>query len=253
MCLILFAYRVHPEYPLIVTANRDEFYHRKTRSAQWWPEAPHLLGGKDLEADGTWLGISQTGRFAAVTNIREPHITSPAPCSRGLLPRRYLEEELDNKTFSGLLEQTKDQYLGYNLIYGNIGRLNYYSNRSDRLTILKPGIYGLSNAQLDTAWPKVVSGKSHLTRLLEDVELKTEKLLEVLASTAIARNDQLPQTGVSLDWERKLSAIRIIGPEYGTRSSTAVLIDKIGKIIFHEKTLAPTIKEEIKISFQHDK
>jgi len=249
MCLILLAYQIHPEYPLIVAANRDEFLHRGTRPAQWWPEAPQLLAGKDLEADGTWMGVSMTGRFAAITNVREPDVTTPAPCSRGLLPRRYLEEEIDDQHFAGLLHQTKNQYLGYNLLFGNSKRLYYYSNRLDRLDTLTPGIYGLSNAQLDTPWPKIETGKQLLRKQLTATELETEKILEILTSTELFSDDRLPATGVSIEWERKLSAIRITGSDYGTRSSTALLITRDNRVDFHERTLLPS-ETDFVASFQ---
>ncbi len=249
MCLILLAYQIHPEYPLVVAANRDEFLHRGTLPAQWWSEAPQLLAGKDLEADGTWMGVSLSGRFAAITNVREPHVTTPAPCSRGLLPRRYLEEEIDDQHFASLLYQTKYQYLGYNLLFGNSKRLYYYSNRLDRLDTLAPGIYGLSNAQLDTPWPKIETGKQLLSEQLTATELKTEKILEILTSTEIVSDDRLPATGVSIEWERKLSAIRITGSDYGTRSSTALIIARDNRVDFHERTLLPS-EADFVASFQ---
>lgn len=235
MCLILLAYQVHPEYPLIVAANRDEFHHRPTQPAQWWPEAPQLLAGKDLQADGTWMGISKTGRFAAITNVREPHVTTTASCSRGLLPRRYLEEDLEDQQFARILQQTKNQYHGYNLLFGTSERLFYFSNRQARWQPLTPGIYGLSNAQLNTPWPKVETGKFLLEDHIAKVNLHTESLLDILATKTIASDDCLPSTGVSLEWERRLSAIHITGPDYGTRSSTALTIERQQQVNFHKK------------------
>jgi uncharacterized protein with NRDE domain len=250
MCLILFAYHSHPVYPLILAANRDEFYQRKTLNAHWWSECPDLLAGRDLEAGGTWMGVTRTGRVAAVTNVREPQMTSPAPCSRGLLTRRYLEEDLDDERFSGLLQQTQDQYRGYNLLFGNFSKLHYYSNRGNKPALLSPGIYGLSNAQLDTPWPKVQQGKKSLIKLLDTSRLDTEKLHTILESKEIVVDNLLPSTGVSLDWERKLSAICISGPDYGTRSSTVLLIDQQGSVQFHEKILAPEPAREFRCNFQ---
>lgn len=250
MCLILFAYRCHPEYPLILAANRDEYYQRDTRAAHWWPGRPELLAGKDLEAGGTWLGITREGRIAALTNVREPHLTAPASCSRGLLTRRYLEEEIESKRFCGLLQETWDQYRGYNLIFGDIGSLHFFSNRGNKPRRLTPGIYGLSNAQLDTPWPKVQKGKELLRKQLAKPWQETSELLDILAATEVAEDSQLPSTGVGLELERRLSAIRIIGPDYGTRCSTALVIDRQGQVRFHEKPLAPDPGEEVRIQFK---
>jgi len=245
MCLILLAFQARPDFPLVVAANRDEFHLRGTRPAQWWPDAPQLLAGKDLEGGGTWMGVSKTGRFAAITNVREPRTTSPAPCSRGLLPRLYLEEEIDDQHFISLLRQTRDQYLGYNLLFGDSERLHYYSNRHDQRQTLAAGIYGLSNAQLDTPWPKVETGKQLLSQQLTLPELNTERLLETLTSPEIASDDRLPETGVSREWERRLSAIRITGPGYGTRSSTVLLISNNKQVDFHERNLPPTESDHL--------
>jgi len=253
MCLILFAYRCHPEYPLILAANRDEYHQRDTLGAHWWPERPDLLAGKDLEAGGTWMGITRSGRFAAVTNVREPHLTAPAPCSRGWLTRRYLEEELENTRFCGLLQETSDQYLGYNLIFGSLDELFYFSNRNNQARQLSPGIYGLSNARLDTPWPKVVQGKKQLQKQLAKPKFTTGDLLKILAASEVAEDTLLPSTGVNLELERRLSAICITGPDYGTRSSTALLIDQQGQVQFHERPLAPEPGEDIRFTFQLSK
>lgn len=252
MCLILFAYHCHPDYPLVLAANRDEYYQRQTLRAHWWPECPDLLAGKDLEAGGTWMGMTRRGRFAAVTNVREPHLTAPASCSRGLLTRRYLEEDIDTRRFCGLLQETWNQYRGYNLIFGEVNELFYFSNRGGQPVQLKPGFYGLSNAQLDTPWPKVIRGKQLLKHQLAEKQLDSSKLLSILASTDQAEDTQLPTTGVSLEWERRLSAIRITGPVYGTRCSTALIIDRHRHVIFQERQLAPEPGEEIRFSFHLD-
>lgn len=250
MCLILFAYRCHSQYPLILAANRDEFYQRPTSAAHWWPDTPDLLAGQDLEAGGTWMGMNRQGRFAAVTNVREPQVITPSACSRGLLPRRYLEEGLDNERFCGLLQETWDQYRGYNLLFGTTASLYYFSNRDKQPLRLQPGVYGLSNAQLDSPWPKVVKGKYLLSQLLDQPELTTSDLLQALSRTEIARDDELPSTGLSLEWERTLSAICIQSPDYGTRSSTSLLIDGRGQVQFHERQLAPEPGKETRIRFK---
>ncbi len=166
------------------------------------------------------------------------------------MTRRYLEEEINDIRFSSLLQQTKDQYRGYNLLFGHIDQLHYFSNRNDQLTTLTPGIYGLSNARLDTPWPKVQAGKQLLKTQLKETELKADELIKVLSSTATIPDNQLPATGVSLEWERKLSAICITGPGYGTRSSTALIVDRNGNVDFHETTRVPEPPTDKRFNFQ---
>lgn len=251
MCLIILACQAHPKYPLIIAANRDEFIVRSTREAHWWPEANNLFAGKDLVAGGTWMGVTTNGKFSAVTNVREPQFRQPTPRSRGELPLHYLKKELPNEQFSDLLAATREQYQGYNLLYGKSDELYYFSNRGAQPPRrLKTGIYGLSNAQLDTPWPKVTTAKERLKRLMSQPDITSENLLNVLSSTEIVADDHLPETGVSLDWERKLSAIRISGSEYRTRSSTVVLYDRHGKIDFHERTFLANTQSDVKISIQ---
>ena len=253
MCLILLAYLKHPEYPLIVAANRDEFYSRGTLPAHWWPETPQLFAGKDLKAQGTWMGISRNGRFAAITNVREPLRKRIAPLSRGKLPRNYLEAEISDQQFSHQLEQDKQLYQGYNLLYGTEKKLYYFSNRHCSIKSLAPGIYGLSNAQLDTPWPKVETARALFRNELSSQTLTSERLLDILSSPATYPDSQLPDTGLSREWERKLSAIRITGQEYGTRSSTALLVKYDGEITFHERTFPPGSPKDVRISFRAGK
>ncbi|NOY13675.1 MAG: NRDE family protein [Deltaproteobacteria bacterium] len=249
MCLILFAYRYHPQYPLIVAANRDEYYTRPTAPAGWWPEHPDLLAGKDLQAGGTWLGITRRGRFAAVTNVREPLKATGRELSRGHLPRDFLQTDASNEQFGRHLMQGRSDYRGYNLIFGQPDRLHYYSNRSAKPLCLEPGIYGLSNAALNTPWPKVETGKQQLTALLCHPQIVVSALFELLSSTQIAADHQLPDTGVSLDWERRLSAIRITGPDYGTRTATLLLVNAQGQVDFFEQQVAPQPRAPNSFSF----
>lgn len=251
MCLILLAYKIHPRYPLVLAANRDEFYQRPTEPAHWWREAPDLLAGKDLQAGGTWMGLTRGGRFAAITNVREPGLKTDQAESRGLLPLQFLQGKMSARDFSVQLEQSGNRYNGYNLLFGKTDDLRYFSNRH-RQQQLQAGIYGLSNAGLNTDWPKVEWGKERLQRELERPVPTTDALLDLLSSTEIAADDQLPDTGVSPDWERLLSAICIRSKDYGTRSSTVFLIDKQGRVNFHEKQIAPHNSRETRIDFQID-
>ncbi|SHI79294.1 Uncharacterized conserved protein, contains NRDE domain [Malonomonas rubra DSM 5091] len=251
MCLILFAYKYHPRYPLVVAANRDEFYQRPTRSAHWWDEHPELLAGKDLEAGGTWMGVTRKGHFAAVTNIREPEFSTNNSLSRGLLPYNYLTQAATAKDFADILLENQNRYQGFNLLFGSGDSLYYQSNRTS-FRELSPGLYGLSNAQLDTPWPKVAKGKQKLAEQLKADELSTSNLLQILAAKDIADDETLPQTGVSLEWERLLSATCISAPEhgYGTRSSSVLLISHQGQVKLHEKTVAPSATNDAVFEFQ---
>jgi uncharacterized protein with NRDE domain len=251
MCLIAFAYQVHPEHPIILAANRDEFYSRATQNAHWWPDHPDLLAGKDLEANGTWMGVSRSGLIAAVTNVREPDKRNTASRSRGELPREFLQQQPSITDYNNYLINTQNDFQGYNLIYGSGESLWFFSNRIPEPQALAPGIYGLSNASLNTPWPKVEKIKKSLKRLLDNNNLSTPALLQMMASTSEADDSQLPSTGVSLEWERRLSAICIHKPDYGygTRSTTALIISHSEEICFHERVLAPEAETGTKITF----
>ena len=237
MCLILLALDSHPDYSLVVAANRDEFYQRPTAHAGFWPDAPGVLGGRDLLAGGTWLGLDRRGRFAAVTNFRQGQREPAAPRSRGHLVRDFLTSGVDPESYLRQAESDAALYNGFNLLVGEPGRLGYFSNREGRPRLLAPGVYGLSNHLLDTAWPKVVSGRSALQALVREraTEL-VETLLELLSDRTRPSDDLLPRTGIEEDWERLLSAAFIASDAYGTRSSTVVLVGRDGSTTFVEQS-----------------
>lgn len=224
MCLILFAYKVHPDYKLIVAANRDEFYKRPTAPAQYWEDHPEILAGRDLEKMGTWMGITRNGRFAALTNYRNPHEVADGKRSRGELVANALLYEGNMKEYMGKLIETKEQYPGYNLLAGDIDELYYFSNIGGDLQKLEPGIYGISNHLLNTDWPKVIKGKERLSKLMNgSQEGLIDELFTLLQTSDPAPDEQLPKTGVSLEMERMLSPLFISSEHYGTRSSTILL------------------------------
>ncbi len=253
MCLILLAYQCHPQYPLILAANRDEFHSRPSQAAHWWPDQPQLLAGKDLQAGGTWLGITASGRIAAVTNLRESAKAAKALHSRGLLPLNYLCGASSPEQFISTLKQSIAGYQGYNLLFGSYDNLYYFSNRQESARRLNPGIHGLSNASLNTPWPKVKNGKQRLGRLIRQPQPEMQQLLEILSSTELATDNELPATGVSLEWERQLSAIRITGAEYGTQVSTLIMIDQQGQVTFHEQPVAQSQAEPAIFHFRAEK
>jgi uncharacterized protein with NRDE domain len=235
MCLILFAHRVHPAYPLVVAANRDEWFRRPTAPAGFWPDAPEVLAGRDLEQQGTWLGVTRAGRFAALTNYRDPGANRPDAPSRGTLVSAFLRSRIPPGEYLEHLRRDASRYNGFSLLAGDGTALCYFSNRQGEVRSLTPGVYGLSNSLLDVDWPKVQSGKSRLAATL-DRRPDAAALLDILDDTGLASDALLPSTGVSLDWERRLSSLRIVADEYGTRSSTALVVGADGEVSFVERS-----------------
>lgn len=227
MCLILFANNVHPKYKLIVAANRDEFYQRPTAPAYFWEDNPEILAGRDLEKKGTWMGVTKSGRFAALTNYRNPNEVTEGKRSRGELVSDSLKHHGDIKEYMKSLGKNNELYPGYNLLSGDGDNLYYYSNVGQVLQKVTPGVYGVSNHLLNTEWPKVQAGKEGLAAILNtDHEDYVEPLLTLLQKADQAPDEKLPQTGVSLEWERILSPMFIKSEGYGTRSSTVLLMSE---------------------------
>jgi uncharacterized protein with NRDE domain len=240
MCLVLIALHSHPEYSLIVAANRDEFYDRPTAPGGFWADAPSVLAGRDLQAGGTWLGIDRRGRLAAVTNYRQGERERPAPRSRGHLVSDFLTTETGALEHMNRVRSDAGLYNGFNLIASDGGGLFYYSNREDRVRTLVPGVYGLSNHLLDTPWPKVASTKTAFDALLNGgASDLTADLFALLSDRNRPADHLLPSTGVGREWERLLSSAFIASDDYGTRSSTVVLAGRDDGIIFIERTFGP--------------
>jgi len=235
MCLILFAHRAHPDYRLVVAANRDEWFSRPTAAAGFWPDAPEVFAGRDLAQAGTWLGVTRGGRFAALTNFRDPASSRPDAPSRGALVSAFLRGRLAPAEYLEGVRGDAARYNGFSLLAGDGDSLAYFSNRADAVRELAPGIYGLSNALLDEPWPKVASGKALLGATLGGCP-NAERLLAILDDTELAPEASLPETGVGRGWERRLSARRIVGDGYGTRSSTALLVGTDGEVSFVERS-----------------
>ena len=250
MCLILFAYKAHPRYPLVVAANRDEAFSRPTQPVHWWSDRPALLAGKDLEGGGTWLGITRSGDFAALTNVRSGTPSAGKFSSRGELPLLFLDQQLSTLRFVSRLQESRTAYRGYNLLFGHYTQLQHYSNATDTVTPLQAGIHGLSNATLDTPWPKVAKGKKRLAEALRHPEPDPTELLTILEDRDIAPDQQLPATGISLELERQLSPAFIHTPNYGTRSSCLLLIDQDGQVSLLEKERAPREGSLLKHQFR---
>jgi uncharacterized protein with NRDE domain len=227
MCLITFQWQPSAENTLILSANRDEFFNRPTQTLHPWPDIEGLYAGKDLSQGGTWLGVNNSGRFAALTNHRDMTIKDPeSPISRGNLALDFLASNINPLEYLQTLEDKAEQYGGYNLIVADKNQMAYFSNRAQQAPrILTPGIYGLSNALLDSPWPKLQLAKQQLNDWLSK-KIPEQPLVGLLASTAIEEDSLLPNTGIGLATERMLSSQKIISPNYGTRCSTGLIINR---------------------------
>lgn len=250
MCLILIAYRSCPRFPLLVAANRDEFYDRPTAPLAFWDDSPHVLAGRDLLQGGSWMGVTRTGRFAAITNYRDPRWVLPGAPSRGQLVSDYLCGSEPARAYLDRLMLKAGHYNGFNLVLGDAEGLFYYSNRSDQWRALTPGLYGLSNHLLDTPWPKLERGRDALRKLLDrPIAPAPDDLLGLLTDRTPAPDRDLPDTGMPLAWERWLSPIFIEAPGYGTRSSTALLVKEGGQVCMVETTWANVSRREFRLDW----
>jgi uncharacterized protein with NRDE domain len=246
MCLIVFAWRVIPGLPLVACANRDEFYDRPATPAGPWPDAPHIIAGRDLRGGGSWMGVTKTGpngpKFAALTNIRAPDERRTDAPTRGALVADFLKGDLDAPAYLDRIAPDAQEYNGFNLILGDAAGIYWFSNRAGadprNGRALEPGIYGVSNGLLDAPWPKVVRTKATFASLLLQ-GAPEEAYFEMLADTTRAPDMRLPDTGVPLDLERELSAVCIEIPGYGTRTSTVVKVYADAEPELHERVLKP--------------
>ncbi|MFT3758028.1 NRDE family protein [Thauera sp.] len=235
MCLIVFAWQSHPDYPLVVAANRDEYLARPAAPAHWWPDAPDLLAGRDLEAGGTWMGLSRGGRFAALTNYRDPSRHIEGAPSRGALVHSALESADDAETTLKRLAGESAAYAAFNLLVGDGDRLGVLESATGAVRMLTPGIYGLSNHLLDTPWPKLLKAREGLAAMLPRLP-DDATALALLRDSTPAPDPHLPETGVSLEWERWLSPAFIRAPGYGTRCSSLLMVDRRGDTRLREWT-----------------
>jgi len=235
MCLIVFSYKQHPKYDLILAANRDEEYARPTREAKFWDEHPNILAGKDIKAGGTWFGVTRGGSFAALTNFRDPTIQKENPPSRGHLVLDYLKSLKLPAEYLTQVDNEADRYMGFSLLAGTPQQLSYYSNQQKKILQLDSGLYGLSNHLLNTPWPKVKRAKQELQKLTENEKVSVEALFDLLTDDRQAPDDSLPSTGIPKEIEKKVSPIFIKGENYGTRCSTVLLLSKEGEATFTER------------------
>jgi uncharacterized protein with NRDE domain len=241
MCLLVLAWKHHPRYRLILAGNRDEFHDRAAAPLNWWQDDPRILGGRDLKANGTWLGVARSGRFGVVTNYRDLQAPVESAPSRGQLVPRFLTGATSPKEFLDDLRGAAPRYSGFNLLVGGTRSLYYFSNRGGNApTALAPGVYGLSNHLLDTPWPKLARTRERFNALLTQPEIAPEDLFSMLADREQATGPDLPSTGLPEDWERVVSAPFIVNERYGTRCSSVLLVERTGRTILQERRFDAT-------------
>ena len=256
MCLAVIACNVHPRYALVVAANRDEYHRRPTEPAHWWKDGTGhvLLAGRDLEHGGTWLGIDRRGRYAFVTNVREAGRHDPKAPSRGSLVLRVVRDAAGVHDAVERAVQDAVRHNGFNLVAGDAGVNVFASNREAGVVTLSEGIHGVSNAGLDTPWPKLTSTKAAVAGWSDAGDRELDQLFDALANRAAASDDALPDTGITRERERLLSSPFIVSPDYGTRSSTIVTIDRAGSVQFVERSFDASGRPtgEVRYAFDRD-
>ncbi len=238
MCILFFAIKQHPRYPVIICANRDEFHQRPTQSMYWWPNndllADKVLAGKDLQAGGTWLGLNEQGRFSALTNFRQPQLFDKNKKSRGELVLHALAHKDNDVTEQ--LAKSSSHYNSFNLVFGQLDNLMCFDSVSQKKQMLHSGFHSLCNGALDDIWPKMALGQAKLANEIKDHSLDIEQLFKLMKSGQQAQTEHLPKTGVPLNWEQLLSSIFIISPEYGTRTTNIITLDNEGNISIYDQS-----------------
>lgn len=235
MCLIALAWQSHPRLKLVVAANRDEWRERPTEPAAWWKDHPEILAGRDLRAGGTWMGVTKGGRFAAVTNFRDPSDKRSTALSRGTLVAEFLLSNDSAARFLANLASRSALFNGFNLVVGDGERLMYFGSREPVPKAIAPGVHGLSNHLMDEPWPKVVRARGAMQAALVDPE-PAPRLFDLLSDTRGADDSELPDTGVGLAWERRLAPPLITGADYGSRASTVLTLGEDGAVSLEERT-----------------
>lgn len=252
MCLTVFAYKTDAPYPFILATNRDEFFERPTRPAQFWETHPQLLAGKDLKAGGTWMGITVDNKFAALTNYRDiKNIKENAP-SRGHIVSDYLTSGATPQEYFELMKPKASYYNGFNLLFGTTDDLYYFNNQHIELKKVEPGYHTLSNAFIDSGWPKSKKALSDFKSTIKNSPVETERYFEFLQNTKPFPDHLLPSTGLPLEKERMVSSVFILSEDYGTRSSTLLFSDPNSETTFIEKSYKPgsiDVEKTVKFSF----
>lgn len=251
MCIIAFQYKSNPQYDLIVAANRDEFYERPTKAAHFWNTSPRIFAGQDEQLGGTWIGISENGRFAAITNYRDPQLNILKPVSRGKIATGFLLNNESASNYATYLRQIKDDVGPYNVLLYDGTNFLHYNNVINKVTKVEPGTHTLCNATLNTSWSKTEKLYEQFEATITNDHWTEDELFNILQNRTVAEDHELPSTGVPYEMEKALSPIFIQLPNYGTRSSTVIKLNKTGAK-FTEQSFEngePTIKQEQTISF----
>ncbi len=245
MCVIFVAFQKSHQYPFILAANRDEYYQRPTAAADFWDNHPDTLAGRDLEAQGTWLGISRTGRIAAITNRLDSGSKHEPLRSRGELVSKFLQSSQSIDQYAKLLLQNRDEYNGYSILFGDYSQLRYQSNWSHLATNLNSGIHALSNSFINSPWPRVLVGKELLaSHLRNDETVRHDRIFEILSdqnSYDSIQNKTCLSSANST--HSKDVPIFIKSRNYGTRSSTVVLVDHQLNVYFEERTFGENSRD----------
>ena len=240
MCILFFAIKQHPKYPVIICANRDEFHQRPTQKMHWWPAKQNqqaVLAGKDLQAGGTWLGINKHGRFSALTNVREPTLFDQQKQSRGGLVIHALAN--NDKAINAHLVKSAHNYNGFNLVFGRLEKLRCFNSTTNKQQTLTAGFHSLCNGNLDDIWPKMALGQEQLTHYIQsnvDYPMNINALFNLMQNSQQATLNKLPNTGVPVEWEQRLSSIFIKSPEYGTRTTNIITQDHNGNISVYDRS-----------------
>jgi uncharacterized protein with NRDE domain len=250
MCLILISWKTHPDYKLVLAANRDEFYDRPTQQANFWEDYPNVLAGKDLQAGGTWIGVTKSGRIAALTNYRDPQNIDANAASRGQITTNFLNGTDVPEQYLMKLKNSGTHYNGFNLIVGDGNSLYHYNNVNHDIHEIHAGTFGLSNGFFQENWPKIKKGRNALELLIKKEQFSNQDLLDILGDGQKADDSELPKTGIPLEWERALSPLFISADGYGTRCSTIITSDNKDNTNFLEKTYAVGGQTESIIEFQ---
>jgi uncharacterized protein with NRDE domain len=237
MCIAYLAFGAHPDWPLFIAANRDEYHQRPSLAAAPWRDHPDIIGGVDCQAGGTWLGLTRQGRFALLTNYRDPATFLAEAPSRGMLVSDYLIDNILPDDYAQTIHRTAQAYNGFNLLLGDLTAVRYVSNRAQQNSpqCLAPGRYILSNHLLNTGWPKAERLRAALDQFpMAQLDQSLSPVFEILKDNTQATDQFLPSTGLTLERERLLSSPFIISPEYGTRCSTVIAVHASGHAIFSE-------------------
>ena len=250
MCLIVFAWEAHPEYRLILAANRDEFHGRPAQPLHWWPDRPAVLAGRDLQAGGTWLAASRNGRFATVTNYREGHQPRAGLRSRGDLVADFVSGKQSPGQYLQSLEG--ERYAGFSLLVSDGSELWCGSNRGDAPARLDSGIYGLSNAALDTPWPKLMRTRTGLEALVGADRVNETELLRLLADRTPAASHEIDAGDLSYEFARTVSAPFIVSSDYGTRCTTTLLWSAADRVTLTEHRFGPSGNAEGEARFSYE-